>query len=364
LLLLLPTVVFGAMQAVPQFTVSLDVPASERWAGAVQAVLATHSWENSFGPAFVGHNISLFNSLTMDQWSLLATSVRQYYPEYALELQGISQSFAKAGYVVTFEYLCGWVWFHELAHSDLQRGVATPECTGIIGEDANKNILHARNMDQSPTSVRNITLHVTFMKEGEVLFDSVDWYWFTAGVMTAVRKGVTSLQENWRFTLPLDSTLMLSQIAKGITPQMYLFRNILSTVPPASNAFETVVAYLSYTHLAAPLYFVVGGFNSGQGVIITRNNTGPMNVVTMPSPISLSNFSIVQTNYEPWLPDNPADARRTAAQAFLAGLKQTEAASELGLFAVLSSPPVLNEGTAYSVIMRAATGELHAFIRS
>jgi len=283
---------------------------------------------------------------------------------YASELDGISQSFAKAGHIVTFEYLCGWVWYHELAHSDLQRGVATPECTGIIGEDANKNIFHARNMDQNPTSVRNITLHVTFVQNSEILFDSVDWYWFTVGVMTAVKKGVSSLQENWRFCTPLDSKLMMSQIVAGITPQMYLFRTILTSIQPAPTAFNDVVTYLSSIPLAAPLYFIVGGVNSGEGVIITRNNSGTMNVVHMPATISLSNFSIVQTNYEPWLPDNPLDARRTAAQEFLAGLKQTEAATQLGLFAVLSSPPVLNEDTAYSAIMRAATGELHPFIRS
>lgn len=351
------------MQAVPRFTVDLGVSGAERWDGAVQAVLATHSWNQSFGPAFAEHNASLFSSLTEEQWALLASSVKSFFPDYALELQSISQSFKKSGSDVSFEYLCGWVWFHELAHSDLQRGRAVAECTGIVGQDASGGIFHARNMDQSPASVRNITLHVTFVRGGAVLFDAVDWYWFTAGVMTAVKQGVCSLQENWRFSPPLDSKLMLANIANGTMPQMFLFRSLLTATPPSPGAFEAVVAALSRTPLAAPIYFIVAGSASGEGAIITRDNLQALDVRRLPAPATLSNFSIVQTNYEPWLPDNPEDPRRTAAQKFLAALTQTEAASQVGLFAVVSSEPVLNEDTAYSAIMRAATGELHCFIR-
>ena len=40
-----------------------------------------------------------------------------------------------------------------------------------------------------------------------------------------------------------------------------------------------------------------------------------------------------------------------------------EVATPLGVFAVLSTFPVLNPKTAYTAIMSAATGELHAYVR-
>jgi hypothetical protein len=44
-------------------------------------------------------------------------------------------------------------------------------------------------------------------------------------------------------------------------------------------------------------------------------------------------------------------------------LGRAEGASVLGVFAAISTAPVLNVDTAYTAVMRAATGELHAFVR-
>ena len=72
---------------------------------------------------------------------------------------------------------------------------------------------------------------------------------------------------------------------------------------------------------------------------------------------------MVQTNYDQPGPDCPTDARRTKAEETMLGLGQDEGSTQLGVFAAVSTQPVLNEGTAYTAIMRAATGELHAFVR-
>ena len=64
--------------------------------------------------------------------------------------------------------------------------------------------------------MRNVTLRVRFTKGNSTVFDGVDWYWFTTGVSRAVRKGVASLQENWRSLktlVPLDE--MLKRIKAG-----------------------------------------------------------------------------------------------------------------------------------------------------
>jgi len=56
-------------------------------------------------------------------------------------------------------------------------------------------------------------------------------------------------------------------------------------------------------------------------------------------------------------------AHRGAARDARARPGQAEGASALGVFAAISTAPVLNDDTAYTAVMRAATGELHAFVR-
>ena len=109
--------------APPAFTVDLDKPAAQRWNGSVSAVLARHDFAHSFEPVFSAHNATLFSNLDDDHFALLATSVQRHFPEQAAELRGIAAEFQRAGHAVSFEYLCGWVWFHELDHSDLHADV-------------------------------------------------------------------------------------------------------------------------------------------------------------------------------------------------------------------------------------------------
>lgn len=92
------------------------------------------------------------------------------------------------GHYTTFEYLCAWVWFHELDHTELASNASQPRaCTALLVRSDRGDVLHARNMDQTPHSVRNITLSLTFTRGAQEQFRAVDWYWFTTGVVTAFK---------------------------------------------------------------------------------------------------------------------------------------------------------------------------------
>ena len=208
-------------------------PASERWKGALS--LIPHSWEDSWAQIFEAHNASLYSQLKPEQWAELATAMRTHYPEQAEELEGIVADFASVWWPskpVSFEYLAGWVYFHELAHSDLRRPDARDdvrrECTGGVAQDASGGVHHAANMDQSPPAVRNVTLHVRFVRgDGTLVFEGVDWYWFTTGVSRAVRKGVASVQENWRTAALRPAAQVLADISAGAAPHILVFRAAL-----------------------------------------------------------------------------------------------------------------------------------------
>jgi hypothetical protein len=188
----------NAFEVPPLFTVNLDLAPRLRWNGALAAVLRTHSFEDGFLPIFEEHNRTLFDNVPTSAWPRLARSLEDHWPDHAEELKGIADEFSAAGHRVSFEYLAGWTWFHELAHSDVAaKSMETRECTALLARDSSGATLHG-NMDQSPTAVRNVTLRVRFVRGGKRVFDGVDWYWFTTGVSRAVRAGVASAQENWR----------------------------------------------------------------------------------------------------------------------------------------------------------------------
>jgi N-acylethanolamine-hydrolysing acid amidase len=266
----------------------LSSPPSQRWAGAITAVLDRHAFKDSFALAFANHNASMFNKLKPADWKLLGDSVRKHYPEQAEELVSLSKEFYSHGEYVSYEYLAGWVYFHELAHTDLQDaksyGDISTACTGIIGQASDGSVLFGGNMDQSPEAVRNVTLRITFMAEGKVWMEAVDWYWFTTGVTRVVRKGVASLQENWRHTEnPIAAAEVFAQIQQGVMPQVFAFRHALSIDLPSNSSELIALATPSYSSvlqamidvpLASPYYVIVTGINAGEGAIIARNNTG------------------------------------------------------------------------------------------
>lgn len=350
--------------APPHFHLNLDSPPEQRWKGAVAAVLAAHPWEHGFGPSFANHNRSLFNHLTDADWILMRQAIEKYWPELALELKSISQLFQDAGHFVSYDYLCGWVYFHELDHTELAHTDYSMgrECTGIVMQDTTGRIIHGRNMDQSPHSVRNVTLQITFSKGGKVIFESVDWYWFTTGVMTTVKKDVVSLQENWRF-LKQNSKSVFQDIKNGVIPQVFVFRN-LNTNDSITN-FDSAVDFLINVPMATPEYIIAAGPNAGQGVIIPKvAQKTAEKVIRLGDPSASTIFKswyLVQTNYDWWEKDPPSDSRRTDAIHALNKMQQDVAACENGTDVIMTTPQVLNSGTAYTAIMKASTGQLHAY---
>jgi hypothetical protein len=396
-----------AMFAPPHFVMNLDLPPAARWDGAVGLVLAAHPFEHSFGAAFADHNASMFNKLTYSDWAMMGDTVKKHWPEQAAELQGISRQFIAAGHCVTYEYLCGWVFFHELAHSDLQDAEfsITAACTGIVAQDLQGNVIHAGNMDQSPPQVRNVTLSVAFTSANRTLMRGVDWYWFTTGLTRLVRRGVASLQENWR-TAPAPHDVIPAadvkrDIAAGTLPQVWAFRHALSAdvvgaaAPPlAAPTFDSVMQHMMGVPLAAPYYVIMAGPGPSQGAVFARNNSGvpeggllrladvtreaaataagdgltdgagaQLRSGAPPGGGGAPGWFIAQSNYDHWLPDRPDDPRRTAAERTLVQFGQPASVSAMGLFAVCSTYPVHNPHTAYTAVMEPSTGQLHAFVR-
>ena len=363
------------LRAPPTFTMDLSVAPVQRWKGALASVLRQHPWEYSFLPIFTQHNASLFSRLPLRAWNVLTASLDTFYPDHAAELRGIAAEFAAHGHAdVTFQYLAGWVWFHELAHTDVvddsARHGSARECTAMLARDMVGNTLHVGNMDQQPPAVRNATLRVRFIDgNGTIMFEGVDWYWFTTGVSRAVRAGVASMQENWRQGVPIPLQAMLDRISGGsgqAVPQMFVFRHMLLLTPQPK--FRELASLVERVPLAAPFYAVLAG-PAGDGVIMARNETHSEGTDWLGghSAGALGDV-LVQTNYDRWLPDSRADPRRTRAESMLTSILgsargQRSPPTEVDLFAVASAYPIHNPHTAYTAVMNPVTGQLSAYVR-
>ena len=99
----------------------------------------------------------------------------------------------------------------------------------------------------------------------KMLFQGADWYWFTTGVTRAVRKGLVSLQENWRYAsiegVGKAFNSVFRDIESGVVPQTWVFRHTLTDPTPD---FETLLLELSSNHLAAPYYIGMAGVNPNE----------------------------------------------------------------------------------------------------
>ena len=352
----------GTTHMAPKFTLDLSKPPQDRWVGAVGTILSRHPWEESFGPTFQAHNASLFSKMTSDEFSALGAAVNKYFPEQAKELFGLSSEFQKFGHSVSYEYLSAWVYFHELAHTPLvstEERVRMKSCAAILARSpVDASVWHARNMDMSPWSIRNITLHITVVQGGEVLLEAVDWYWITTGFMTAMKQGVAAVQENWRFkTVTVND--VFRDVARGVLPQVFLFRKTL--FDRNTKSFADVLSACSSTPLIAPMYVALSAKDMGK--VLIRSQNGTDEVVTLGEQSGSPKNGLLWTNYDSCDSEPTSDVRCKPAQALMIEMSGRLSGSSLGVGMVASAFPVHNPTTAYTAVMNAATGDFHAFVR-
>ena len=77
---------------------------------------------------------------------------------------------------------------------------------------------------------------------------------------------------------------------------------------------------------------------------------------TLPDEPPVPEWALFETNYEPDDFDKEGDPRRTAGVAHLNRFGRDFVSTNLGLYALLTSPPVWNDETAFSAILNPSDG--------
>ncbi|XP_069599501.1 N-acylethanolamine-hydrolyzing acid amidase-like [Ranitomeya imitator] len=315
----------------PRYNLSLDLPPEQRW----QPVL------RQYNNTDVKEAMRYVLDTTLPKWvhaiirPLAEVELAFLIHEpYAGEIKGIARTLGvNVGDVVALN-LC-----YE----------ATAFCTSIIAQDDNGNVYHGRNLDYNfPDILRKLTMDLDFIQNEKVAYTGTTFLGYV---------GLWTGQRPYVFTVSGDARVKgdwwknaISAFFKRSSPVSWLVRDALN----ADNDFEAAALRLSKTPIIAETYYIMGGTQPKEGLVITRNRDGPADLWPL-DPLHGEWFR-VETNYDHWTTPPPFDDRRSPAIKALNATGQTNINTD-SLYKVLSVKPVINSNTIYTTVMSAASPE-------
>lgn len=327
----------------PRFTVNLDLPPKQRWS----EIMA------EYGEQFtrVADTVErVVTSEMLDLIGVIAANTETLFPyPYNLEMMGI------AG-VLPDETLKDVVLLNIL-YELTAFGKTSPEeggkaCTSIVAERTDGLILHGRNLDYSLSGLRNLTITVDFQRGGKTAY---------TGTTFAGYVGLLTGQKPHGYTISMDERdqgKLWMNILEGFISGMGAVTvfDVRDTLANSDYDFEMALDFLSNKSLIAPSYLIMGGIETTQGAVITRGRSSAVDVWRVRP--EDGEWFLVETNYDHWKPPPESDDRRNPAIRAMDGIGRANV-NATNLFGVLSTPPVLNGGTIYTVVMSAAKPELY-----
>ena len=179
----------------------------------------------------------------------------------------------------------------------------------------------------------------------------MDFYWFTAGFVTAWKYGSMTLSADWRYP-PQGKRMLLDEILRhiatdpNVVSQDYAMRDVLENGYSYANA----TAYFTRIQMAAPWYVITSTYRVGSvlSVSVDKQTTfgdvigDPMAVAQLRRTVpelkmryDVNKWFLVETNYERDEPDPVEDNRRTVAESALTEMGRSYSATPLGVFLTL-----------------------------
>ncbi|XP_034028148.1 N-acylethanolamine-hydrolyzing acid amidase-like isoform X2 [Thalassophryne amazonica] len=216
--------------APPTVTVNLAEPPEQRWTVLLKV----------FDLSFLKKAAADVIDTTVPKWvhhaiKPVVMALEKYIPQpYAGEIRGMASQFGGSlsdVIILNFAY------------------EISAFCTSIVAQDTNGHVYHGRNLDYPHPVLRNLTVNIIFLKDGE-------------------------------------------------------------TLEEAEN-FEDAVMRLSKIPIITEVYYIVGGLQPGEGAVITRDRSGPADIWPL-DPVT-GGWYRVETNFDHWLPPPGRDHRREAA---------------------------------------------------
>ncbi|XP_063600978.1 acid ceramidase-like isoform X1 [Penaeus indicus] len=343
--------------AVPRFTIDLDLPPRERWAELMakkgHQVVGLIDDVKTLMLSLLGDKIFYF---IYDNLPKVATSLPHPYDE---EIIGISKVTGLPLPETTLYNI-----FYEVFSF----------CTSIITEDETGRLYHGRNLDfgllmgwdtknhtwRVSELLKPLVVHLEWKKGGKTVYESINYAGYI-GILTAVKKE--------KFTFSLDERFVLNGGYMGFL-EWILFKDysqkwvsfLTREVMEEAQSYEEAKKMFSHSRLIAPAYFILGGSKPREGTIITRwrDNFHTDDLFSKKS--GSGTWYLVETNYDQWKSPPFYDDRRTPAVTCLDKSGQKNASLAL-IYNVLSTKPVFNKLTTYTSLMDVQEGYIGAWLR-
>jgi N-acylethanolamine-hydrolysing acid amidase len=327
----------------PRYVVNLDLAPKDRWTH----VVADYKADLQF---LLKQMKAMVPPAALRLTSMIGDNVEKYLPHpYSLEIVGVSL----AGGLTVGDMVLANIIYELTAYSPSGL-IGRKACTSIVAEALNGTMYHGRNLDYSFAAIlRNMTAIVDFQSGGKTVYTGTTFVGYV-GLLTGQRPHAYTITLNQRNEGYWWMNALVAIIAGGRGVAAFLIRD---TLADTSLSFDDAVQKLAYDPLVAPCYLIVGGVMSTEGVVITRNRIAALNIWWLNT--SQSHWFLVETNYDHWEQPPKYDDRRGPAIKEMNEIGRDNI-STASLYHVLSTPPVLNDGTTYTVTMSASIPELYS----
>uniref|UniRef100_A0A2K6N5R0 Acid ceramidase n=1 Tax=Rhinopithecus bieti TaxID=61621 RepID=A0A2K6N5R0_RHIBE len=233
------------------------------------------------------------------------------------------------------------------------------------------HLIHGRNMDFGvflgwninndtwviTEELKPLTVNLDFQRNNKTVFKASSFAGYV-GMLTGFKPGLFSLTLNERFSVNGGYLGILEWIL-GKKDAMWI-GFLTRTVLENSTSYEEAKNTLTKTKILAPAYFILGGNQSGEGCVITRDRKESLDVYELDA--KQGRWYVVQTNYDRWKNPFFLDDRRTPAKMCLNHTTQENISFET-MYDVLSTKPVLNKLTVFTTLIDVTKDQFETYIR-
>ena len=326
----------------PTYVVNLDSPPLERW----KTIAETYSSDYAI---LVKEAEDKYPAKLVELVGKIAGDLDTYMPQpYADELRGVAKY---SGLSLGLTVLVNIVY--DITAFARQESGARGACTSIVATATDGTTYHGRNLDYSLAPIlRNLTVVVRFQRGGQTVYTGTTYAGFV-GLVTGQRANGITLSLDERNTGEWWENIIEAILHGTGSIMSFVLRDTLAN---SSMDYESALGFLRSTPLIAPAYLILGGAKADQGAVITRDRSHAADVWEVGS--QEGQWYLVETNYDHWKAPPSGDNRRDPAIAAMNATGQANINGDT-LYKVLSTPPVLNDGTTYTTIMSAAKPDLY-----
>lgn len=343
-------------------TVDLDLPPQKRW-----MVLANDTRFATYNQDLTGYLAQIVpKSLIPVLASILKSFKHTFYKDYAAEMEGLAEALGvSVGDIVTANLI---YQLENIGVSCEKRNTTGPcpsdqldgpgLCSGVVADDGSK-VWQGRNLDWNlDATLLKYVLQVDYRRNGKTVFVGAQIAG-EIGVLHGMSSGSGfSGQINARQTGGKVGANLAEMLIGGKTPT-HVLRRALET----QGSFAAAADFLSTSHLANPVYYIIAGASHREGAIISRDRrkaADSWHLYEAPSKDvkkvnEQPDWFRFQTNYDHWVPVPDYDDRRTPAVAHMQEDCNKTVDSDC-IWKVMTTWPTQNHHTDITAVMCPQSG--------